>query len=191
MKIKSQISFLLILCLLFACQSSQVILHRSKPQRFLQSQADYTTENNNTLTVTDKRIEAPHLEEVKDQPAATDSIQLQTLALTLAPETKPLATRPFEPKPQSIKQQLTRTLVPHIKSQMPHQDAVGSTGFFGSVGHAFAVVGLVSIVIGLIFYVMGGIIGIPLGAFFIGIGFIFLLIWLVLFIIQSVFDVIL
>lgn len=190
MKIKSQISFLLVLCVLFACQSSQEILHRSKPQRFPQSQADYTTENNHTLAVTDKRIEA-HFEGVKAQAAATDSIPPQTLALTLAHEIKPMATRPLKLKTTSIKQQLTRTLVPHIKSHMPHQDAVGSAGFFGAVGHAFAVVGLISIVFGLIFYVMGGIIGISLGAFFIGIGFIFLLIWLVLFIIQSVFDVIL
>lgn len=190
MKIKNLFSFLLILCLLFACQSSQEMLHRSKPLRVLESHAEYTPENNQNSAVPDKRTET-HPEEAQSQTAASSSEQSLTLALPLAHEIKPLTTEPSKRSAQTIKRQITQTIAPHVKSQTANKDAIGSTGFFGSVGHAFAVVGLVFLVIGLIFYLMGGIIGIPLGAFFIGCGLIFLLIWLVLFIIQSVFDVIL
>lgn len=190
MKIKNLFSFLLVLCLLFSCQTSQQVLHRSKPLRVLESHAEYTPEKNQTLTETDKGIET-HIEEAQSQTAASSSEQPQTLALPLTHVIKPLTTEPYKLKPQSIKQQLTQKIVPHINKQTTPKDALGSTGFFGSVGHAFAVVGLVFLVVGLIFYLMGGLIGIPLGAFFIACGFIFLIIWLVLFIIQSVFDVIL
>lgn len=190
MKIKNLFSFLLVLCVLFACQSSQELLHRSKPLRVLESHAEYTPENNQKLTVPEKRIET-QIAETQSQTAASNTEQAPTLALPLAHEIKPLTTKPSIRRPQTIKRQITQTIAPHVKPQTPNKDALGSTGFFGSVGHAFAVVGLVFIVVGLIFYLMGGIIGIPLGAFFIGCGLIFLLIWLVLFIIQSVFDVIL
>lgn len=190
MKIKNLFSFLLVLCVLLACQSSQEMLHRSKPLRVLESHAEYTSENNQNLAFPDKQIET-HIAETKSQTAASNTEQAQTLALPLAHEIKPLTTETSKRRPQTIKRQITQTIAPHVKPQTPNKDAMGSTGFFGSIGHAFAVVGLVFLVVGLIFYLMGGIIGIPLGAFFIGCGLIFLLIWLVLFIIQSVFDVIL
>lgn len=190
MKIRNLFSFLLVLCLLFACQTSQQVLHRSKPLRVQESQAIYTTEKNQTLTGTNKGINTP-IEVAEPQTAASNTEQAPTLALPLAHEIKPLTTETSKRRPQTIKRQLTQKIVPHINKQTTPKDALGSTGFFGSVGHTFAVVGLVFLVVGLIFYIMGGLIGMPLGAFFIACGFIFLIIWLVLFIIQSVFDVIL
>jgi len=190
MKIKSQISFLLVTCILFACQTSHEMLYRSKPQRVLESQTDYSEETGKTSGFSNKTLDAQNTA-IEVQIATTETFKPQEEAMLDANENKPLATKSTQHRPITIKRQITQTIAPFVKTQTPNNDVVGSTGFFGSVGHAFAVVGLVFLVVGLIFFLMGNIISVSIGAFFIGIGLVFLLIWLVLFIIQSVFDVIL
>ena len=95
MKIKNLFSFLLVLCLLFSCQTSQQVLHRSKPLRVLESHAEYTPDKNQTFTETDKGIET-HIEEAQSQTAASSSEQPQTLALPLTHVIKPLTTEPYK-----------------------------------------------------------------------------------------------
>ena len=192
MKFLSLCNFLLMITLLTACSSPELILRHSKVKKYT-TLVDTSTQEALALTLTPSKIPntISPTNTVQSTNPSDDSSSAVAEKKLIIPEEKLLF------KQKQYKQRADQNLKHVIQSTYQQAKAVAHkqkqkvNGIFSGIGNVFKVVGLVFIVVGIILFLIGGIIIDTLGAVCLGFGLLFLLIWLVLIILQGVFDVIL